>query len=63
MNFFNNLIYLILSRLNLLKRQIISGNYFLRKEKKNEFDFKVLNDLRNFGYCIIENYYEKEKCE
>jgi hypothetical protein len=63
MNFFNNLIYLILSRLNLLKRQIISGNYFLRKEKKNEFDFKVLNDLRNFGYCVIENYYEKEKCE
>jgi len=62
-SFLKNLIYLIYSRLSFLKKIKISENFFLYEKKKNLLDFKILSDLNNCGYSIIENYYEKEKCE
>lgn len=61
--FLQNFCYLIYSKLNFFTSIIIFKSLNIKKIEDKSSELEILSNLRNFGFSVVENYLDKNKCE
>jgi len=61
--FLKNFFYLVYSKLNFFTSIIIFKSLNIKKLEDKSIELEILSNLRDFGFSVVENYLDKNKCE